>query len=260
MIPVVNFIKNIYICSKLLKKETIICYIAKMVRAVKNTSAEKQTTTTVSTTPVVVETSAAKPRVKKVKTVNETVSVSSVPAAVTPVVETVVTSVAASSEVVAEVTDSNTLSVKMTEFSAKLQQLAGLFSTIKNDFKTLEKTVARDFKNAQKASAKKRRSNGNRQPSGFVKPTRISDELAEFLGKTIGTEMARTSVSKEINAYIRLNSLQDKSNGRKINPDAKLSKLLKINNGDELTYFNLQKYMKHHFVKAGDAVVVVADA
>jgi hypothetical protein len=141
------------------------------------------------------------------------------------------------------------LITKMTEYSAKLQQLVGLLANLKNDFKTLEKTVSRELKTAQKASAKKRRASGNRQPSGFVKPTRISDELAEFLGKTSGTEMARTAVSKEINAYIRANKLQDTQNGRKIIPDNKLSKLLKLSKEDELTYFNLQKYMKHHFIK-----------
>ena len=147
-------------------------------------------------------------------------------------------------------TDVSSLTVKMTEFNAKLQQLISLFSTVKNDFKTLEKAVTREMKIAQKLSSKKGRNNGNRKPSGFIKPTRISDELAAFLGKTIGTEMARTEVSKEINAYIQTHSLQDKSNGRKINPDAKLTQLLKISKEDELTYFNLQKFMKHHFVKA----------
>jgi chromatin remodeling complex protein RSC6 len=145
--------------------------------------------------------------------------------------------------------------VKMAEFSAKLQQLAGLFVTVKSDYKTLEKAMAREMKIAAKASSKKRRSTGDRKPSGFVKPTGISDELANFLGKTIGTEMARTEVSKEINTYIRSNSLQDKKNGRIIHPDAKLTKLLNVAKGDELTYFNLQRYMKHHFQKATPAVV-----
>ena len=88
-----------------------------------------------------------------------------------------------------------------------------------------------------------------RIPSGFVKPTLISDELAMFLGKPVGTEMARTDVSRKINSYIKENGLQDTENGRKINPDEKLRKLLALSEEDELTYFNLQKYMKHHFIK-----------
>lgn len=150
----------------------------------------------------------------------------------------------------ADATASSSISVKLNEYSGKLQQLTNLLTTLKSDFKTLEKTVTRELKNAQKSSNKrKNRNSGTRQPSGFVKPTRISDELAVFLGKTIGSEMARTEVSKEINAYIRAKSLQDKENGRKIHPDAPLSKLLQIGKGDELTYFNLQRYMKHHFIK-----------
>ena len=139
---------------------------------------------------------------------------------------------------------------KMSEFGSKLQQLVSLYSTVKNDFKTLEKTIARELKAAAKASSKRAKRAGNRQPSGFVKPTRISDELAKFLGKAQGTEMARTDVSKEINAYIRANNLQRPDNGRFIVPDAKLTTLLKLGKDDELSYFNLQRYMKPHFIKA----------
>jgi len=88
-----------------------------------------------------------------------------------------------------------------------------------------------------------------RVPSGFVTPTKISNELATFLGKPLGTEMSRIDVSRYINGYIRANKLQDQQNGEKINPDAKLRSILTIGENDELTYFNLQKYMKHHFIK-----------
>ena len=94
-------------------------------------------------------------------------------------------------------------------------------------------------------------SGGKRVSSGFIKPSSISDELAMFLGKPVGTKIARTDVSKEINTYISVHGLQCPYNGRVINPDEKLRKLLNINNGVELTYFNLQKYMKHHFHKEG---------
>ena len=153
-------------------------------------------------------------------------------------------------EVVQEVSSTEQ---KMSEFSAKLQQLSSIFSSLKADYKTLEKGIARELKAAQKAAAKKSKRAGNRAPSGFVKPARISDELAKFLGKDIGTEMARTAVSKEINEYIVANGLQNKDNGRFINPDTKLTQLLKIKKGDQLSYFNLQTYMKHHFIKADAA-------
>jgi upstream activation factor subunit UAF30 len=65
--------------------------------------------------------------------------------------------------------------------------------------------------------------------------------------------MARTEVTREINKYIRSNSLQHPDNGRKILPDKALGKLLKVSKADELTYFNLQKYMSPHFAKAGQA-------
>jgi len=205
----------------------------------------RATTTPASTTAPVAE-KATKPRAKKAaapvaeKAAAPVAAPTPVPAAAEPVVDV-------SSSDVADPTLA--LTAKLSEFSAKLQQMVGLFSTVKNDFKTLEKAVSREMKIAQKASSKKRRNVGNRKPSGFIKPTRISDELAGFLGKTVGTEMARTEVSKEINAYIHAHSLQDKSNGRIIHADAKLSKLLKLEKEDELTYFNLQRYMKHHFHK-----------
>jgi len=185
------------------------------------------------------------------------------PAAVTPVVEKTVKAkkpkvesaapaapVSAVVDTPVESVDSDSLTAKLAEYSSKLQALTALVNVVKNDYKVLEKAVSKELKAAQKASKKGKRNAGNRAPSGFVKPTLISDELAVFLGKDKGSLLARTAVSKEINVYIRANNLQDKENGRKINPDAKLAKLLKIQKGDELTYFNLQKYMKHHFVKA----------
>ena len=142
------------------------------------------------------------------------------------------------------------LAEQSVEFMAKLQQLSVAISALKTEYRALEKKWSREVKTAQKQTNRKRRNGKNRAPSGFVKPTKISDELASFLGKDKGTEMARTDVTREINTYIRANKLQDKDNGRKINPDKKLAALLKLKTTDELTYFNLQKYMSPHFAKA----------
>ena len=135
-------------------------------------------------------------------------------------------------------------------FLANLQQVSNHLNTLRTNFKQLEKKVTKELKQAQKLS-KKKLAKANRKPSGFIKPTRISKELATFLGKDHGSEMARTEVTREINKYIREHKLQDKDNGRKINPDKQLKKLLKIQSKDELTYFNLQKYMSPHFAKSG---------
>jgi upstream activation factor subunit UAF30 len=150
------------------------------------------------------------------------------------------------------------LAEQSVEFLAKLQQLGTLISSLKTEYRTLEKKWSREIKAAQKQSSKRKRKAGNRAPSGFVKPTKISDELASFLGKEKGTEMARTDVTREINTYIRAHKLQDKDNGRKIIPDTKLAALLKLKKTDELTYFNLQKYMSPHFAKAVKAEVASA--
>lgn len=156
--------------------------------------------------------------------------------------------------------DAAELVAQSTEFLAKLNQISTLIASLKTEYRSLEKKWTRELKTAQKSQAKRKRKTGNRQPSGFVKPTRISDELAKFLEKPVGTEMARTDVTREINKYIRSHNLQDKENGRKINPDAKLQTLLKLKKTDELTYFNIQRYMSPHFAKAEKAAAAAAAA
>jgi len=189
------------------------------------------------------------PKTKKVKAVVETPA----PVEVAPVVTE-------EAPVDAPVEGDSSLVDQSNEFLAKLGQLGALISSLKTEYRNLEKRWTRELKTAQKQSSKRKRKAGNRAPSGFVKPTRISDELALFLGKSKGAEMARTAVTRDINTYIRTNKLQDETNGRKINPDDKLAALLKLKKSDELTYFNLQKYMSHHFSKTVKAEVETATA
>ena len=209
--------------------------------------ARTKTTKSVETVAPVVESvvvASATPVVKKTVT-KKTKAVEAAPIAPTtaPVVEE------------AAVEGDAPVAEQSVEFLAKLQQLGVLISSLKAEYRTLEKKWTRELKTAQKQSSKRKRKAGNRAPSGFVKPTRISDELAKFLEKPTGSEMARTEVTREINTYIRAHNLQDKENGRKIIPDTKLATLLKLKKSDELTYFNLQRYMSPHFAKATKDVV-----
>ena len=171
-----------------------------------------------------------------------------------PVAETAVATPDVADQASAAPTPLSELTEVFSEFSGRLNQLSSQFTSLKNDFRGLEKRALRELKAAQKLSAKKQRKNTNRQPSGFVKPTKISNELATFLGKELGSEMARTEVTREINKYIRANNLQNADNGRQINPDKSLRALLKVPKEEQLTYFNLQRYMSPHFAKMGQAL------
>ena len=132
------------------------------------------------------------------------------------------------------------------------------FTAIQNlvkEFNGLLKTHQKVFNKMQKQTKKveRKRAAARKTLSGFAKPSKISDELCDFLKVAHGTEMSRTDVTRAINAYIRSNNLNDPVKKRQIIPDAVLSKLLNYVSGPEvedLTYFNLQKYTKHHFIKA----------
>ena len=219
------------------------------------TSAESTTPAVTASVTATVSDAAAPKKLPKPKSVAVSTPVDSVPT------NTVVADASTSAPVATSSSpDTSALLGMYADYSNKLQAAHATWTALRSEFRLLERQTVRELKNAQKASMKKKRKTGNRAPSGFVKPTLISNELAGFLGKPEGSEMARTEVTREINKYIRTNNLQDKENGRKINPDKKLTSLLKLKKGDELTYFNLQRYMSPHFAKSAAAQAAAAAA
>ena len=144
---------------------------------------------------------------------------------------------------------------KFQEILSNIQALKTQLVQVTSQVKSLQKSSEKDIKKFIKQTKKNTRKAKSRAPSGFEKPARISKELASFLGKPVGTEMARTEVTREINTYIRSHNLQDPNNGRIIKADKKLRSLLNLKKEDELTYFNLQRYMSPHFAKKGHPVV-----
>ena len=136
-------------------------------------------------------------------------------------------------------------------FSGLLSTLAAFRSQItmlQNQVRTLEKGVNKKVKGLNR-EANKNKNRGNRKPSGFAVPTSVTPELCEFMGKPEGTLMARTEVTQYIIGYIREHELQDAKNKKFISPDNKLNKLLDAKDGDEITYFTIQRYMNKHFIK-----------
>jgi upstream activation factor subunit UAF30 len=148
------------------------------------------------------------------------------------------------------VVETSETALKIVELNAQVHQLTNIFSAVKGNLKLLEKSFNKELKAAQKSAGKKKKRDGSsRKPSGFNIPTLISDELATFLGKPSATKMARVDVTNAFNTYIKSNNLHDPTNGRYILPDAALTRLLKLTPTDRLSYFNLQAFIKHHFIK-----------
>lgn len=136
----------------------------------------------------------------------------------------------------------------LAQLTAQRKALTEAYNESIRQVRELQRQATRDMKVLEKrAGRRKPRKQGEHKPSGITKPTLISDELAKFLGKPSGTTMARTQVTREINAYIKEHKLKDPTDGKVINPDKRLKTLLRVGSGEKLTYFNLQRYMKHLF-------------
>ena len=126
-----------------------------------------------------------------------------------------------------------------------LVQVKKNITVIQNQIKNLESRVKRD-----QEKQKKQKQQRKKNTSGFAKPTKISDELCEFMGMEKGTELARTEVTKYLHEYIKKNDLQVETNKTLIVPDSNLKNLLALEEdiSNEIHFFSLQKYMNKHFV------------
>ena len=153
-------------------------------------------------------------------------------------------------------TQDNTLDTWIMEQFTTINDSLTLFkmqiTNLQKVVKTVEKDVKKELKNINR-DKKKEKPKTKRAPSGFAKPTKVTKELCEFMNKPEGSEIARTEVTKAVVNYIKENNLielgEDSKN--KIVPDEKLKSLLGIHDEElnDLTYFNIQKYMNKHFVK-----------
>lgn len=177
---------------------------------------------------------------KTSKSVEQTAEVVAPPQEVTPAPEAPVEDAPVSVE--------GSVVEKFEQLALQVAQAATTLRDLQTSLKGLQKDVVKALKTSSKKS--KTRSVGTKKtPSGFAKPTKLSDALCDFLGVEHGTEMARTDVTRSINAYIKEKGLQDKEDKRKIHPDAKLLTVLTVKPTDTLTFFNLQTHLKGAFLK-----------
>lgn len=159
--------------------------------------------------------------------------------------------------------ESNT-EVLFNKLIAQFQDVQLVMKTLHSNLKVLQKEVLKEKKENKKKSVKlsKKKSDKKRSPSGFAKPALVTDDLASFMGVPSGSQLARTDVTSNVIAYVMSSKLQNPENKKQIIPDEKLRNLLKPKEGDVITFFNLQTYLKHHFIPtvvapASEAPVVV---
>lgn len=143
----------------------------------------------------------------------------------------------------------------ISEVDALAKSSKALLSHLKKNKKATEKEVTQLFKRTRES----KKSRKPRKPSGFAKPCLVSDDLCEFLGKPKGTEMARTAVTTFITNYIKDNNLQNPENKKEIICDQALKKIISLEPGEgPLTYFNIQRFMKHHYKTSSESSSVAA--
>lgn len=89
-----------------------------------------------------------------------------------------------------------------------------------------------------------------RNNNAFLKPRLLTDELCTFMGLPSKSMRSQTDVTKYVSKYVREHNCFDPKFKRRILPDSKLAKLLRVTDKNEVSYLNLQSFLKVHYVKA----------
>jgi chromatin remodeling complex protein RSC6 len=193
-------------------------------------------------------TPAAEPKAKKAAAK----AAAAAPAAAAAVAPAVVSStpVVQAAAAAAPAAPATSLDEDLKAVTTYLNTLRETVTNLLGQVKRLDKRVHREIKDARKRRRRVKVEEGvdapKRAPSIFERPVQVTDELCAFLAQPKGTLMSRSQVTKGVNNYVKENNLKNKHD---IKPDAALKKLLSIDQ-EPLTYFNLQRYLNRHYVKA----------
>jgi chromatin remodeling complex protein RSC6 len=146
--------------------------------------------------------------------------------------------------------ENNPVSVYVSKLNNYVDRISSMNKELK-ELVNVGKSLEKDFNNIVKVMSKKNKktSSEKRHPSGFAVPYKLSDELYDFLNINKGEKVPRNDVTRMINEYIKTNELRDTKDKRIIIPNTELHKIFNSTSSDSITYFNLQSYIKHHFIK-----------
>ena len=199
----------------------------------------------VAETPVVAPTTAPAKKSKAPSKAEATVPV--VAATPTPVAEVVAPRSAA--VVLAELQDhlkalGSEVTTRVRALVAESLEVAKSLKRDVRDSKKRRRKDPADMTPEEKAAWESRRAN-----NAFLKLRPLTDELCSFMGLSPKSQRSQTDVTKFVATYVKEHKCFDPSFKRRIIPDSKLGKLLRVKDGQEVTYLNLQSYLKVHFVK-----------
>ena len=190
-----------------------------------------------------------KPKVAKAPKATVSKAEISVPTVAAPAVPAVVVVSQSSEVLLATLTEQ--LKALSTEFTAKVreavksvQEASKVAKKEQRDSKKKRKINPADMTPEQKAAWEARRAN-----NAFLVERPLSPELCSFMSLAAGSKRSQTQVTKYISDYVKSHNCYDPSFKRRILPNAALAKLLKVDDKTEVTYLNLQKFLKVHFVK-----------
>lgn len=147
-----------------------------------------------------------------------------------------------------EVTEDTVFHNKLIEFNEKINEMVKQMKELQAYGKVLDKEFNGVSRQLMKLKKTKNKSS-SRPLSGFAVPSRLTDELYEFLKIQKGTLIARKDVTKMMNEYIVKNECRDEKDKRNIIPNEELQALFHCGSDEQITYFNLQSYMKQHYLK-----------
>ena len=190
------------------------------------------------------------PKTKVVKAATPAKAEVTVPTVAAPAVEAAAAAPAVSSEsqlsALAETLKalSTDLSTRVREAVKAVQEAAKSAKREARDSKKKKKVDPATMTAEQRAAWEKRRAN-----NAFLVQRPLTEELCHFMGLKSGETRSQTQVTKFISEYVKKHSCFDPSFKRRILPNAALAKLLRVSDKDEVTYLNLQSFLKVHFVK-----------
>jgi chromatin remodeling complex protein RSC6 len=232
--------------------------------AAKKDIAPKTVVATPVAAPVVASTPASKAKASEPKAAKEPKAKAT--KAVVPSKTEVVVPTVAEPSVVPVASSSETSDVQLASLAEKLKALSTELSTKVRDAVKAVQEAAKTAKREARDSKKKKRKDpatmtpeekaaweARRANNAFLVQRPLTDELCHFMGLKSGETRSQTQVTKFISEYVKTHSCFDPSFKRRILPNAALAKLLRVGDKDEVTYLNLQSFLKAHFIKTPKA-------